>query len=64
MTLREFILNESTDNKIHCQAAKRHKGCCPACGKKFAECECGEAARKFKGICPDCGKKFDECECK
>ena len=61
MTLREFILNESCETKKW--AAKKHKGCCPACGKKFSECECGEAVRKFKGICPDCGKKFDECEC-
>lgn len=61
MTLREFILNESCETKKW--AAKKHKGCCPACGKKFSECECGEAAKKFKGICPDCGKKFDECEC-
>ena len=61
MTLREFILNESCETKKF--AAKKHKGCCPACGKKFKDCECGEAAKKFKGICPDCGKKFSECEC-
>lgn len=61
MTLREFILNESCETKKW--AAKKHKGCCPSCGKKFSECECGEAARRFKGICPDCGKKFSECEC-
>ena len=61
MTLREFVLNESCEAKKF--AAKKHKGCCPACGKKFKDCECGEAAKKFKGVCPDCGKKFDECEC-
>ena len=28
------------DDELEGEAAKKHEGCCPQCGKKFSECTC------------------------